>query len=542
MFRENDGHNQQTLLGSTQWMNPKVREKLMKSWAPIFYEHVFCRIDEKPFSVLYGTTGNPNFPVNIMLSLEYIKHMKDDSDLEILDDFSFDYQVNYAVGIHTLGERNLSERTLYTFRERIYDYCLRNPDKEDLMFGQFKRLLGEFADKAGVAKDKQRTDTTLFMSNIKKAGRMSLAHDMLVAAAKEIPEGLRTEALAKTLVPGFKNDVIYRTKSQDRDGKLAMLLALCAEALKILKSISDKADGETAELIERFLGEQSVFDEEAGKRAPKPNKEISSGSLQSAYDPDATFRRKGDVSQSGYVLEISETCNRENPFQLITDYKVEPNNVSDQEILTGRLETIRENTGCTDMYVDGGFHSEGVHQTAEDNGIMIHLTNMSGTEPKKKLAVAEYTIDGETNVIQRCPGGHEPVRADVSGGQTTAHFPLETCSNCERFEQCHSKMQKKDCVVRITLKAVKAGRERDGMKSGKIENTGMRAGIEGSNSALKRNGLDKLNVRGKVKVEIICGLKTTVQNIKRFIKWKRGGYKEKPKKEPSSGMLAPNCA
>jgi hypothetical protein len=42
-------------------MNPKIREKLQKSWAPIFYEHVFCKIDEEPFAVLYGTTGKPNF-------------------------------------------------------------------------------------------------------------------------------------------------------------------------------------------------------------------------------------------------------------------------------------------------------------------------------------------------------------------------------------------------------------------------------------------------------------------------------------------------
>jgi len=404
-------------------MNPKVREKLMKSWAPIFYEHVFCRIDESPFSVLYGTTGNPNFPVNILLSLEYIKHMKDCSDQELLEDFLFDYQVNYAVGIHTLGDRNLADRTLYYFRERIYDYCLNNPDNEDLMFGQFKRLLGEFSEKAGIAMDKQRTDTTLFMSNIKKAGRMSLAHDVLVEAVKAIPKLMRSEDLAKVLVPGFKNDVLYRTKSQDRDSKLAMLLDLCAEALNILKTIPEMAGGGTAGLVERFLDEQSIIDDETGKRTPKPKKEISSGSLQSAYDQDATFRRKGDVSQSGYVLELSETCSKENPFQLITDYKVEPNNVSDQEILTGRLETIRENTGCTDMYVDGGFHSEDVHKTAGENGIDIHLTNMSGTEPSKKLPVSAFTINEETNVIQQCPGGHTPTRAGVSGGQTSAHFP-----------------------------------------------------------------------------------------------------------------------
>ncbi|MBS3872438.1 MAG: transposase, partial [Firmicutes bacterium] len=75
MFRANDNHAQQSLFESIQWMNPRIREKLYKSWAPIFYEQVFCKIDEEPFASLYGTTGKPNFPVNIMLSLEYIKHM-----------------------------------------------------------------------------------------------------------------------------------------------------------------------------------------------------------------------------------------------------------------------------------------------------------------------------------------------------------------------------------------------------------------------------------------------------------------------------------
>jgi len=88
---------------------------------------------------------------------------------------------------------------------------------------------------------------------------------------------------------------------------------------------------------------------------------------------------------------------------------------------------------------------------------------------------------------------------------------------------------------------VDASRKRDDMKAGRVENTSMRAGIEGSNSALKRNGLEKLDVRGKTKSEIVCGLMTTVQNIKRFIKFKRGGYKPKPKPRPE-GVPVPNYA
>jgi len=55
-------------------------------------------------------------------------------------DFTFDYLVNYAVGIRTLGEMNLAERTVYYFRERVYQYCLENPGKDDLLFGQFIKL------------------------------------------------------------------------------------------------------------------------------------------------------------------------------------------------------------------------------------------------------------------------------------------------------------------------------------------------------------------------------------------------------------------
>jgi NAD-dependent dihydropyrimidine dehydrogenase PreA subunit len=326
MFRANHNHNQQTLLDSTRWMNPKIREKLEKSWAPIFYEHVFCKIDEEPFAVLYGTTGKPNFPVNILLSLEYIKHMNGCNDLQLLDDFYFDYLVNYAVGIRTLGEMNLAERTLYYFRERVYQYCIENPCKEDLLFGQFIKLLHDFAKKAGISLEEQRTDTTLFTSNIKKAGRMSLAYDVLVKAVKVIPKEKLTDTLSKVLEPDFKTDVLHRAKAQDGYSKLTLLLNLCKEALAILETQPGMMESEEVRVVKRFLSEQSTTEAQNGKLIPRPKNEIPTGSLQSAYDEDATFRRKGDVSQSGYVLEISETCGKGNTFQLITDYAVEPNN------------------------------------------------------------------------------------------------------------------------------------------------------------------------------------------------------------------------
>jgi len=62
------------------------------------------------------------------------------------------------------------------------------------------------------------------------------------------------------------------------------------------------------------------------------------------------------------------------------------------------------------------------------------------------------------------------------------------------------------------------------MNASIIENTSKRAAIEGSNSAMKRKGLAKLNVRGIAKCSVVSGLKAAAQNIKRFAKYRLGGY------------------
>ena len=49
--------------------------------------------------------------MSILLSPELIKHMKDYTDEDILEQFRFSYQIMYAVGRRNLGELYLAERT-----------------------------------------------------------------------------------------------------------------------------------------------------------------------------------------------------------------------------------------------------------------------------------------------------------------------------------------------------------------------------------------------------------------------------------------------
>ncbi len=129
-------------------------------------------------------------------------------------------------------------------------------------------------------------------------------------------------------------------------------------------------------------------------------------------------------------------------------------------MLEDRLKTIGENTGCTDIYVDGGYHSEDIHEIADDSAMEIHLTDMTGREPTKEISATDFEIDEDTNIIKKCPGGYTPINAGVSKSQTSAYFPHKACENCPLKDRCYSKKQVKSCVVRIPIKTVKASRVR----------------------------------------------------------------------------------
>jgi len=74
---------------------------------------------------------------------------------------------------------------------------------------------------------------------------------------------------------------------------------------------------------------------------------------------DATHRRKGGESFCGYKANVAETCDGENPFRLITTIRVDTNNTDDGDLLAEDVPELSEETGLTDLLVDGGYtHKE----------------------------------------------------------------------------------------------------------------------------------------------------------------------------------------
>jgi hypothetical protein len=527
MFKENTDHKQQEIYNSSMELHPKIQEKLKESWASIFYEHVFCKIDEKPFAALYSPNkGRSNFPVNTLLSLELIKHLFDYTDETLLDQYNFNYQVMYALGERNLGERHLAERTFYNFRRRVYQYTTLHPEKENLIFGQFKALTRHFIERAGINTQQQRMDSTFFMSNIKLAGRLSLAYDVLLQAIKACPEEILPDKLKEVLDPEFKTNLLFRNRSSQLPGQLEEMLNLAAMLLGLVKGYKIASSFEIL-LVERFLEEQALYDKETKSWHPKKNKEIKAASLQSAYDPDATFRKKGDKANKGYLLNLTETCADENPVQLLTDYNVKNSSASDTEMLAGRLQEIKSNTDITDLYVDGGYYGKETEIKAQEHQVKMHYTDMTGTAPRvNKILLTAFEIDGDFKVLS-CPEKHPALKSNLKKktGIVSAHFSLEHCRQCPQRENCPVRFQKKSAVLRVKQNAILAARARERVFCEPLrkEATSKRAAVEGSISAIKRSqGAGKLRVRTYPKVQVAMGLKLIGHNIRQMIRFYQG--------------------
>jgi len=64
MFKPNTKHLQPAIITAASELPEKQQKRLKASWADTFFQELFCRLDEAPFSVLYSEKASrPNVPV-----------------------------------------------------------------------------------------------------------------------------------------------------------------------------------------------------------------------------------------------------------------------------------------------------------------------------------------------------------------------------------------------------------------------------------------------------------------------------------------------
>ena len=518
-FVLNDASMQQmSFLDSYNTLTDREKKFLEKSWAKYFAEHIFPKIDERPYAVLYsGKDSRPNTPVNIQIGALIIKEFKGLSDDELLEALMFDIRFQYALHTTSFAEQPLSDRTLSRFRARCAAY--ETEQGVDLLHETITSLSSEMAELMRIDSSLKRMDSLMVASNIKRMGRLELLYTCVANLAKEmaktreIPEHLRhyTEA-------DDRNRVIYHNHSEETSAKIEAVLKDAA-ALKELCG-ADYDDSSSCQLLLRVLKEQAVQREDGTYRLrTKEDGGMDATILQNPADPDATYREKAGRQHRGYVANVIEASGKNG--SIIEDYQYEQNIHSDSQFLKETLDSMEKQAETVTIVTDGAYSGMQNEELAAEKNVRLVTTNLTGREAEDIIADFEFSEDGRK--VIKCPGGHEPKSCSYSQGtgQCTISFQKSQCQDCPHKEKCHPKMFKRVSRKTVSSKSnQRAKQQRERSTEDFKKQSRFRNGVETIPSILRRKyGIDKIPVRGLIRSRFFFGCKIGALNIKKFCRY-----------------------
>jgi len=430
--------------------------------------------------------------------------------------------VRYALGYDQLGDGDFAIRSLYYFRERLSEYYLKTGI--NLLDTVFEDITDAQIEDLAVRTEIQRMDSTQIASNIVNASRLRLLVEAIQRTHHILSESdkKRLEENYAPYLKGSSGQYTYRVKGKDANRKHIQQVGFSIHGL--LEELEEAyVEEEAYQVLKRIFAENFKVVEKVIK--PKEKEEISSGSLQSLDDLEASYRTKANKHYKGYVANIAETCDPENDLQLITKVQVEPNNVDDDQMLADALPSLKERTDIKIANVDGGYGGEASDEIAEELGVELIPTAIRGTKSDpNKFHLADFDVqqDQEGNPTKiTCPQGQS---VEVKLARTTGwqgRFDPEICANCpfQKEGRCQVKKQKRDPrpVLSFTLKELRAAKRRKAYLAQKKDEHNLRPAVEATMRSSKISfPAGKLPVRGKFRMTSMMIASTLHINMRRI--------------------------
>ena len=302
-------------------------------------------------------------------------------------------------------------------------------------------------------------------------------------------------------------------------------------------------------LMARLLQEQcEVAEGEASPVALKKPADVSAESLQNPSDPDATYGHKG----KGYKASLTETCVKENDFQVITDVAVAGANQPDAKDVAPVLDRLKE-AGATpdELFADAGYGSGGNILHAAGRGVDLVAPLTSGSTPDEaRVRADDFVFDAGCATVLACFEDKAPLQSGLTpnGKDILAIFPESACEPCPFKPQCPVKRHKNGTFrFRLPRKAAAAASRRNEQKTETFkERYKIRSGIEATISETNRlTGLKRSWTRGKARVTASTFFKALAINVKRYVQteaekaMKRAKQATNPSKTASKRPLNP---
>jgi len=509
---------------------PKRRKLLENSWPSVFRTYLLNKL---PVDVVaryfHECLGRPSKELYTAIGALILQELHDLSDADVVHAVAFYTDWHYALDITDNSDDStyICERTLRTYSAILI--------KENLDKALFETLTDKMIAVFGVDTSKQRLDSSVFRSNMRKLGRIRICARTIEKFLKKLKRThkdlfaahITAEITDRYLVKNA-NSHFSRVKPSESSKKLADIGNDLLYLIELFSQFTTVCELPEYRLLDRVLREQFTVTGTGSDVTVtvRPPKEVSPDSLQNPSDPDAGY--DGHKGQ-GYKVQVMETYHEKQDGQLtldlITHVDVEPAHEHDADALIPAIEDVQERDCCPDeLLCDTLYGGDDNVQQAESYGVEV-VAPVPGHSPEHDFT--SFSFDPETMFITTCPAGHAPdVVKRTKKGKISARFHRKTCSCCPHLNRCPAKIGKKAAFIRYDDKIVRLTQRRAYEQTDAFKHRyRWRAGIEASISHLKADlGLGRLRVRGMKSVRRAVYLKALGLNILRCAKARAAGF------------------
>ena len=529
MFRKSDG---QTSFYEVASILPNALPK--DDWSYKYRNYVLPLIDEDKFSHLFAKEGGqPNKPVKTTVSLLIFMGME--RLTWRASEFQFPRRLDWLNATGTpIGEANIDFTTLFKFYQRL--------EKDETARELFETITNKFIKICGVSLKKQRTDSFYIHGWLRDLSRYGLFKETIRVFLKELngkkPKIFNqiSDKLSKDYLNiGFDLTEKYKDKVKKRIYEMAEDMYILKQEFENHKKINKLKTFRI--LIEVFKQQCNVIEAE-GELPTIEIKEKPEGKkiINSPHNTDAEYVKKGKQQVKGHKGFITETCDKDNKVQFITDISVTRSTKSDTKEL-GEIQKRLEESKVKpeEQYGDAGFvngktiiesKEKEIELEGPSSGRSQSIEGYKKEDRPLDIGDFEVTIDKGTKelTVGKCPGGEIPIEQERSEKtqKINVHYEAKKCKNCPLQLRCPVKVGKKIATLTVDEQAY-AGSIRHHKYMGDTnyrKQCGIRAGVEGTvHEITSAHGMRKARHRetGRIKLQMIfAGIAC---NVKRFIRY-----------------------
>lgn len=526
-------HKQYDMFNPFEHLGPKRLALLESSWAHLFREEILHNLPvEQLFPLFSEHVGRRTKELYAMLGIVLLQQQLDLTDEETIQQFSFNIMWHYALNVSDKSDCSsyVSSRTLWSMRDSVGRLGL-----EQSIFENVTDALQKLFD---LDPSKQRLDSVHIFSNMAHLGRIRL----LVRTIRKFLVNLKRHHADQYQSLGDvatryteKNNGQFAVKPSESTRTLQEVGNDCFLLVERFKDQGAVSSMSSYKLLARLFTDQCVTEktDAAISVIIKPNKQVSSDSLQNPSDPDAGYcGHKGQ----GYQVQVMETYSPEKSQpNLITHVKDEAAHQSDANALIPAIEdAAKRGLAPKELLADSLYGSDDNVEEAKEQGVEIVSPAMGATPDG--ISLADFTFS-DSDEILTCPEGQKPQRTKTGKkGGKIVHFNKATCDKCPRQSDCPVKRVKRSSTIGYDVKALRLARRRAKEKTEAFREVyRFRAGAEATMSDLDRiTDIKHLRVRGMRQVRLAAVLKATGLNILRATTFKNRPRRPKNGNEGSN--------